>query len=226
MKRWLPLVAVVATMFSIRPAALRAEDKAAEAKPADEAGFVSLWNGKDLSEWKIGKNADSWSVKDGELVVHGKGPAHLFYDGPVQNHDFKNFHLKAEVLTFPHANSGIYFHTKFQVAGWPAQGFEAQVNQTHQDPKKTGGLYAVKDVMNVPPAEDGKWFLYEIIVEGKHVVLKIDGKVTTDWTEPTPPAPPKGMDGRVIGHGTVALQGHDPGSEVHYKNIRIKALPD
>lgn len=226
MKRWLPLVAVVATMFSIRPAALRAEDKAAEAKPADEAGFVSLWNGKDLSEWKIGKNADSWSVKDGELVVHGKGPAHLFYDGPVQNHDFKNFHLKAEVLTFPHANSGIYFHTKFQEAGWPAQGFEAQVNQTHQDPKKTGGLYAVKDVMNVPPAEDGKWFLYEIIVEGKHVVLKIDGKVTTDWTEPTPPAPPKGMDGRVIGHGTVALQGHDPGSEVHYKNIRIKALPD
>jgi hypothetical protein len=222
MKRWLPLVAVVAAMA----AGLRADDKAADVQAADEAGFVSLWNGKDLSEWKIGKNADSWSVKDGEMVVHGNGPAHLFYDGPVQNHDFKNFHLKAEVLTFPHANSGIYFHTQFQEEGWPAQGFEAQVNQTHPDPKKTGGLYAVKDVMNVPPAEDGKWFVYEIIVEGKHVVLKVDGKVTTDWTEPTPPAPPAGMPGRVIGHGTIALQGHDPGSEVHYKNIRIKALPD
>ena len=154
------------------------------------------------------------------------GPAHLFYEGPVHHHDFKNFHLKAEVMTFPHANSGIYFHTKYQEEGWPAQGFEAQVNQTHADPKKTGGLYAVKDVMNVSPAEDGKWFLYEIIVEGKHVVLKIDGKVTTDWTEPTPPAPPKGMEGRVIGHGTIALQGHDPGSEVHYRNIRIKQLGD
>ena len=82
------------------------------------------------------------------MVVHGNGPAHLFYDGPVHNHDFKNFHLKAEVMTFPHANSGIYFHTKYQEEGWPAQGFECQVNQTHSDPKKTGGLYAVKDVMN------------------------------------------------------------------------------
>jgi hypothetical protein len=134
--------------------------------------------------------------------------------------------LKAEVKTFPHANSGIYFHTRFQEEGWPARGFEAQVNQTHADPKKTGGLYAVKDVMNVPPAADGTWFLYEIIVEGKHVVLKVDGKVTTDWTEPDPPQPPKGMEGRVIGHGTIALQGHDPGSEVHYRNLRIKALAD
>ena len=78
-----------------------------------------------------------------------QGPAHLFYVGPVHDHDFKNFHLKAEVMTFPNANCGIYFHTKFQESGWPSQGFECQVNNTHSDPKKTGGLYAVKDVMNV-----------------------------------------------------------------------------
>src|SRR5947209_1561062 len=112
MKRWLPLVAVFAAVSLTGAAWLSADDK-----PADESGFVSLWNGKDLSEWKIGKNAESWSVKDGEIVVHGKGPAHLFYDGPVNNHDFKNFHLKADVLTFPKANSGIYFHTKFQEEG-------------------------------------------------------------------------------------------------------------
>jgi len=231
MNRWLPLAAVLGMLSLTGTPRLNADDKPAAEKPAheipaDEAGFVSLWNGKDLSEWKIGKNADSWSIKYGELVVHGPGPAHLFYDGPVNNHDFKNFHFKAEVMTFPKANSGIYFHTKFQESGWPAQGFECQVNQTHGDPKKTGGLYAVKDVMNVPPAQDNKWFLYEIIVQGKHVVIKIDGKTTTDWTEPTPPTPPKGMDGRFIQHGTIALQGHDPNSEVHYKNIRIQVLPD
>ena len=44
----------------------------------------------------------------------------------------------------PNSNSGIYFHTKFQPDGWPQQGFEAQVNNTHGDPKKTGGLYNVK----------------------------------------------------------------------------------
>jgi hypothetical protein len=221
MKRWLPLVAVLATLAFTGSPRLNADDK-----PVDDAGFVSLWNGKDLSEWKIGKNAESWSIKDGELVVHGPGPGHLFYEGPVENHDFKNFHLKAEVLTFPHANSGIYFHTRFQEQGFPAQGFEAQVNQTQKDPKKTGGLYNIQDVMNTPPAEDGKWFLYEIIVNGKHVILKIDGKVTCDWTEPDPPAPPKSNKDRVIGHGTFGLQGHDPGSEVHYRNIRVKVLPD
>ena len=202
-----------------------AEDKAPEPKP-DADGFVSLFDGKSLDGWKIGKNAESWSVKDGLIVVHGPGPAHLFYDGPIHNHDWKNFHLKAEVMTFPKANSGIYFHTKFQEEGWPSQGFEAQVNETHGDRKKTGGLYNIKDVMDNPPAEDGKWFLYEIIVEGKHVILKIDGKVTTDWTEPDPANPPKDMEGRFIQHGTIALQGHDPNSEVHYKSVVIKALAD
>ena len=199
-------------------------EKAAAPKPADE--FISLFDGKSLDGWKIGKNAESWSVKDGEIIVHGPGPAHLFYDGPIHEHDWKNFHLKAEVLTFPKANSGIYFHTKFQEEGWPGQGFEAQVNETHGDRKKTGGLYNIKDVMDQAPAEDGKWFVYEIIVEGKHVTLKIDGKTTCDWTEPTPAQPPEANKGRFLQHGTIGLQGHDPGSEVHYKSVKIKALPD
>jgi hypothetical protein len=204
--------------------AAKADAAKTDAPKPDADGFYPLFDGKDLEGWKVGKNAESWKVEGGELVVHGPGPAHLFYDGPVHNHDFTNFHLKAEVMTKPLANSGIYFHTKYQEEGWPAQGFECQVNQTHSDPKKTGGLYAIKDVMNVPPAQDNKWFLYEIIVEGKHVVLKVDGKVTTDWTEPTPPAPPKAMSGRFIQHGTIALQGHDPKSEVHYKSVLIKPM--
>jgi hypothetical protein len=233
MRSWFKYVGVrlLATSAALAaPMALVAADKPAEKPAAADApkpntdGFYTLFDGKNLDGWKVGKNADTFKVENGELVVHGPGPAHLFYDGPVHNHDFTNFHLKAEVLTKPKANSGIYFHTKFQEADWPKQGFECQVNQTHGDPKKTGGLYAIKDVMNQSPAQDDKWYTYEIIVEGKHVVLKIDGKVTTDWTEPTPPAPPKSMPGRFIQHGTIAIQGHDPGSEVHYKNIQIKPL--
>jgi len=212
---------------SAKPAAAKegGADKADAPKP-DADGFYELFDGKDLNGWKVGEHPETFKVQDGVIVVNGKGPAHLFYEGPVHDHYFKNFHLRAEVMTFPHANSGIYFHTKFQESGWPSQGFECQVNQTHSDPKKTGGLYAVKDVMNVPPAEDNKWFTYDIIVEGKHVVLKIDGKTTTDWTEPTPAQPPQGMPGRVIQHGTIALQGHDPGSKVEYKSVKIKPLPE
>ncbi len=195
-----------------------------QAAPApDKDGFYSLFDGKTLDGWKVGKNADTFKVADGMVVVNGP-VAHLFYDGPVKDHNFKNFYFKADVMTFPKANSGIYFHTKYQEGGWPAIGFEAQVNNSHSDPKRTGGLYNVKDVMNIPPAKDNEWFLYEIIVEGKHVVIKIDGKTTCDWTEPTPPQPPS--PGRKIGSGTFALQGHDPGSKVYFKNIMVKPLAD
>lgn len=225
MKRWyvLPVfaaIAVVAWMTLSSPSRVVAD----EPKPDDE-GFIELFNGKDLDGWKIGGKEDGWKVQDGQLVT-SDGPSHLFYEGPVHDHDWKNFHLRAVVMTHPHANSGIYFHTKFQEKGFPDQGFEAQINQTHKDPKKTGGLYNVADVMNTSPAEDDKWFTYDIIVEGKHVVLKIDGKVTTDWTEADPPKPVPHMPGRFLQHGTIALQGHDPKSETHFKSVKIKALPD
>lgn len=189
----------------------------------DKDGFVSLFNGKDLDGWKVGHNAESWSVKDGEIVVHGKGPSHLFYVGPIHDHDWKDFHLKAMVMTLPHANSGIYFHTAYQEENWPDQGFECQVNCTHSDWKKTGSLY---DIVNIrdPHHQDNKWFLYDIIVKGNHVVLKIDGKTVCDWTQPADFKPPSNHPGRYIQHGTFALQGHDPGSECHFKDIKVKPL--
>ena len=188
-----------------------------------EKGFISLFDGKSLKGWKVNtENPKSIFVKDGNIVIDGPR-AHLFYAGDVQDSNFKNFVFRAQVKTFPKANSGIYFHTKYQDKGWPDAGFEAQVNNTHGDPKKTGGLYAVKDV-NPAPAKDGEWFDYEIRVKGKKIAIKINGKVTSRWTE-VPNAPHlKSMPGRKLGSGTFALQAHDPKSVVHYRNIRVKPL--
>lgn len=223
---------------ALLPALLRAADEtksdqaAADAKPAaghedaskpDADGFISLFNGKDLDGWKINEHPETFKVEGGNIVVNGP-TAHLFYDGPVHNHDFKDFHFKAEVMTFPKANSGVYFHTEFQPSGFPSKGFECQVNATHSDPKKSGGLYAVKDVMNTAPHKDNEWFTYDIIVKGKQVTLQVNGKTTSEWTQPDNWQPPRGMAGRVLSHGTFALQGHDPGSKVLYRNIRVKAL--
>ena len=201
-----------------------ADDASSEPKP-DKDGYYSLFDGKTLDGWKVGKNAESWKAEDGMIQVHGPGPSHLFYVGPVHNHDWKNFHLKAMVMTFPHANSGIYFHTKYQESGWPDDGFEAQVNATHSDWKKTGSLYDVKDIRD-PHHVDNKWFEYDIIVEGKHVVLKIDGTTVCDWTEPEGWKPPHGHPGRYLHHGTFALQGHDPGSKTYFKDIKVKPLDE
>jgi len=190
---------------------------------ADKDGWVSLFDGKSLEGWKANENPQTFSVKDGEIVVKGER-SHLFYAGPVQNHEFKNFIFKAEVMTKPNANSGIYFHTKFQESGWPSKGYEVQVNNTHSDPKKTAGLYGVKDNFTAP-AKDGEWFTMEIEVKGKHIVTKVNDKVISEYTEEEGAQRGGQMKERLVSSGTFALQGHDPGSEVHYRNIQVKPLP-
>ena len=190
---------------------------------AADDGWVSLFDGKSLDGWKASEDPGTFAVQNGEIIVYGKR-SHLFYIGDVQNHDFKNFDLKADVMTRKGSNSGVYFHTEWQDKGFPDKGFEVQVNNTHKDPKKTAGLYDIKDNFDAVAADD-EWFTLEIKVEGKHVVTMVNGKVVIDYTEPDDYQPVPKHAGRKIDHGTFALQGHDPASEVHFKNILVKPLP-
>ena len=187
-----------------------------------------MFNGRDLAGWRSNEETPGvFTVADGVLKVSG-GRAHLFYVGPDGHATFTNFELRAKVMTMPGANSGIYFHTAFQDQGWPAKGYECQVNTTHSDPKKTGGLYAVQDVMNHAPSKDHEWFDYYIKVDGHRIILKINGATTVDWTEPAnwdPATALKDMPGRKLSSGTIALQGHDPKSTTYYKELFIRALP-
>jgi hypothetical protein len=217
------MLLVCALVAALVPVLLAADDAAKPQADADADGFYSLFNGKDLTGWKVNENPQSFKVEDGAIVVNGDR-GHAFYDGPVANHDFKDFHFKAEVMCMPKSNSGIYFHTKFQPDGWPQVGFESQVNNTHGDPKKTAGLYNVKDVMNDSPAKDNEWFTYEIIVKGDTIKTVINGKTVTEWTQPADWKGAGGQAERRIGSGTFALQAHDPVSKVLFKNIKVKPL--
>jgi hypothetical protein len=191
--------------------------------PAQDAGWVSLFDGKTLTGWKVGENAATFKVENGAIVINGPR-AHLYYDGPVQNHEFKNFEFKADVMTTAGSNSGIYFHTAYQEGGWPAKGYEVQVNNSHTDPKRTAGLYNVKDNMEAP-AKDDEWFTMLIVVRGKHVTTSVNGKTIVDYTEPDGVQRPAAEAQRLISSGTFALQGHDPKSKVLVKNIMVKPLP-
>ena len=186
--------------------------------------WISLFDGKSLNNWKVGDNAATFSVDSGMIIVHGK-TAHLFYNGDVLNHDFKNFELKADVKTRPGANSGIYFHTVFQQGGWPAKGFEVQVNNSHTDWKRTGSLYDVVDIKETY-VKDDEWFTEYIKVQGKRVIVKLNDIVVVDYTEPEHPKRDEDEAGRLISSGTFALQGHDPKSIVYFKNILVRPLGD
>lgn len=184
-------------------------------------GWVEMFDGKTLKGWKANENADSWQVKDGLISCHGPR-SHLFY--VADDKPYKNFHFKAEVKTTKGSNSGIYFHTKFLDSGWPKYGYECQVNVTHQDPKKTSGLYAVKDVAD-PGIKDDEWYTQEIIVTDRRVQLILNGKTMVDYTEPENKQPFSADFERRLGEGTFALQAHDPESVVFYRNLQVKRLP-
>jgi hypothetical protein len=144
----------------------------------------------------------------------------LFYVGDPK--PFKNFELKVDVLTEPGSNGGIYFHTKYQESGWPKYGFENQVNNTHTDWIKTGSLYGLVNV-GLTISKDKEWWTQHIIVKGRQVTVKINGKTVMEYNEP--PGTKPGSDfSRKLDEGTFALQAHDPKSVIHYKNIRVKRL--
>jgi hypothetical protein len=182
---------------------------------AQTGGWISLFDGKSLDGWKASEHPSTFSVGDSGIVVFGDR-AHLFYEGSVNNHNFKNFEFKVKVLTKPGSNSGLFIHTSYQETGWPSKGYEIQVNNTHTDWRKTGSIYAVQDVKEVF-VKDNEWFTETIIVQGKKITVKINDKIINEYTE--------GENGR-LSSGTIALQGHDPQSKVYYKEVMIKILPD
>jgi hypothetical protein len=212
MKQTATIVFVLLLAAAAAPAAA-----AADAPTPDADGFYSLFDGKSLAGWRASENIDTFKVEDGAIVAHGPR-SHLFYEGPVGKADFKNFHLKCEVMTWPKANSGIFIHTRFQDKDWPSQGYEIQINNTQSDPIRTASIYGVVRITEAP-AKDNQWFLLEIIVEGRKIITKVDGRTIVEYTEPEDV-----RGSRRLSNGTIALQGHDPGSRVAFRNIRIKPL--
>lgn len=173
-----------------------------------EEGWVTLFNGKDLTGWKANELPENWEVEDGAIHGHGNR-SHLFY----MEKEFTNFHYKADLKLTKGSNSGMYFRTQHADSGWP-KGYEAQVNNSHKDPKRTGSLYNFVNVGEqlVP---DDTWWTQEVIAEGNHITIKVNGKTVVDFTDPD----------KTYMKGYFAFQQHDPGSKVEIKNVMVKELP-
>ena len=194
--------------------------------------WIPLFDGTTLDGWKASENTGSWIVEDGAIVTNGPR-SHLFYAGDVMNHNFKNFEFMAEVKTEPVSNSGIYFHTQFQEEGWPEKGYECQVINSkpeadtgqYVENKMTGSIYAIRNNWKSPVA-DREWFSYRIVVKGKTIQTYINGDLIAEYTEPDDPYRSSSFSGRLLSSGTFALQCHDPGSRVYFRDIKVKPLPE
>jgi hypothetical protein len=180
-------------------------------KKDDDKGWVQLFNGKDLEGWKVyPQGTGQWKVEDGILIGSGEA-SHLF----SERDDYQNFYYRVEAQINDGGNSGQYFRTKFG-PGFP-KGYEAQINSTHRDPVKTGSLYGfgkeatVTDILVKP----GEWFTQEVLADGNHIVIKVNGKKTVDFVDKK----------NTYTKGHFALQQHDPGTVVKFRKIEVKELP-
>lgn len=182
-------------------AAVRAQDQ------GSEEGWKSIFDGKTLDGWKASEKPENWKVEEGAIVGRGDR-SHLFY----MQEQFENCEFKAEVKLNKGGNSGMYFRTQFGT-GWPT-GYEAQVNNSHTDPKRTGSLYNFVNVSEqlVP---DDTWWTQHILANGNHMIIKVNDKVVVDYVD----------EKNTHTKGHLALQQHDPGSVVHYRKLMVKPLP-
>jgi len=208
----------------------------------------SLFNGKDLTGWKVfegkGKKSKFTVTKDALLNVKD-GP------GDIQSEQlYDDFVLQVEGRTNgKHLNSGIFFRAipaKYQ------QGYEAQIR--HQftekptqkymieeyDPK-THKLTGKKEVMStavdygtgsiyrrVPArkgvAKDNEWFVMTLIARERHMATWVNGIQVADWTDNRPDNE-NGRNGYRATAGAISIQGHDPTTDLDFRQIRIATLP-
>jgi len=202
--------------FLVLPAALRGDTEG-----------ISLFNGQSLDGWKAGDHSRSFRVQDGKIVVAGPR-AHLFYTGRGANANLKNFDLQAEVLTRLGGCSGIHFHTQLQSHGPLKSGFKVQIDNVYagegdqRDRRKTGSLHGVRNIYK-RMVKDGEWFTLRVQVRDKQAQVRLNGTPIVDYIEPETPLDPAAP---ALGRGAFALECCGPESEVHFRNIVLKPLPD
>lgn len=173
----------------------------------DKDGWMSMFDGKTLNGWKASERPENWKVEDGAIVGRGER-SHLFW----MVEQCENCEFRADIKLNKGGNSGMYFRAEF-MPGWP-RGYEAQVNNSAKDPVRTGSLYNIVKIYEqlVP---DDTWWTQHIIADGNHIVIKVNGKTVVDYVDPK----------NTYTRGYLALQQHDPGSVVMYKNLMYKRLP-
>ncbi|HVX10739.1 MAG TPA: family 16 glycoside hydrolase [Pirellulales bacterium] len=216
--RWLKGIAAVTVLAGVLFALLIYPRPTNEPRPTHEpaveaeTGWATLFNGKDLTGWKtLPGDPNSWSVDRGILVGQGPAPSNLY----SQRGDFRDFHLRAEANMTAAEDSGIFFRVPFERLKGPIP-YEAQILGEHQEDYNTGGLWGFADGRVTDMlVEPGEWFTLEIIAEGNHLVLKVNGQTTVDYTDAD--------DSFASGH--IALQHFKEKGVVRFRKVEIKDLP-
>jgi len=183
---------------------------AATAGTSAPEGFVPLFNGQDLSGWHTDPSKPgNWRVEKGVLIGSGAKVSYLYSD----RYNFQDFHLRVEARMNAGGNSGVYFRAKTGVLGYQSD----IINPDETTARKTGTLTDEHEVLVTflePVAPPNQWFTMDVIAEGNHIVIQVNGKTTADYTD----------EKRRYTSGRIALQQARPQTVVEFRKVEIKEL--
>lgn len=201
-------------------------------------GLKSIFNGENLDGWRVVSRDPSpeklqaeWSVRDGMIHVEVPKKEGVKQGGQGQLEtldDYKDFVLQLDVrVNGKWFNSGVFFRSLPDTC-WV--GYESQIrNQWMGDRRDrpidygTGGIYNLVASRNVV-TNDNEFFKKTIVVQGPYMGVWLNGRQATDFVDKRPenPNPRNGYYG---GPGRIALQSHDPTTNLDFRNIEIAELP-
>jgi len=162
------------------------------AKTPPQSGWVSLFNGKDLTGWR-NYGEEKWSAEQGTIV--GESAANKYGYLTTEN-TYRDFHLRLKFKGEAAGNSGVFLHARMTGIN-PEHGPDIEGMQVEVDPtvgKHTGGLYESggRGWVVMPAAEGeralkpGEWNDLEVSVQGNHIVTQLNGVKVVDFTDPVP----------------------------------------
>jgi len=187
-------------------------------------GLESLFNGKDLTGWKNHPESKSTFTvtPQGEIHVTSTGRGAL-----ESSKQFGDFVVQMEAISHaPQLNSGLFFRC---IPGELTNGYECQIHNGFKNGDRTqpvdfgtGAIYRRIAARLVVP-NDKEWFTKTIVADGPQIAVWVNGYQVTDWTDDRKPDknPRNGLRTEA---GTLQLQGHDPTTDLSFRNIRAKEL--
>ena len=189
-----------------------------------QIGLHPLFNGRNLKGWSTERAERS------RFAVTGSGELQVL-DGPGQietERELGDFVLQLECkINGDGLNSGIFFRT-LREGRWA--GYESQLNNVFKGGDRTkpadfgtGGIYRRQPARRVV-ADDHEWFTKTIVADGPHMAVWVDGYQVSDWTDERAPSE-NAREGYRAGPGVIAIQGHDPSTNLLFRNIRAAELP-
>jgi hypothetical protein len=174
---------------------------------------VSLFNGKDLSGWKMSdpNAATVWKVENGTLVSPGHGPE------LINDQKFQDFKLHVEFNCGTNANSGVYVRGRYEV--------QIEDNSIQEPPSHhTGGVYGFIAPMPEQSRKPGEWQTFDITLIGRTITVVQNGTTIIDHKE-IPGITGGALDSHEELPGPIYLQGSED-NHVAFRNIVITPAND